>query len=140
MLRKVRLIMEIIELPITIEESENYRKITTRLKVLGAVGWVKAYIWAVVYVVIFCAIGFMLAGKYVLGIMDYVPVWVWPVLFIAVWVVSAIRRSGNKQLKVLLQKYLFTDFADKIFAGEIRPSRVKILKDKMIVYCKVYND
>ena len=100
----------------------------------------KAYIWAVVYVVIFCAIGFMLAGKYALGIMEYVPVWVWLVLFIAVWIVSAIRRSGNKQLKVLLQKYLFTDFADKIFAGEIRPSRVKILKDKMIVYCKVYND
>ena len=58
--------------------------------------------------------------------------------FVAVWIVSAIRRSGNKQLKVLLQKYLFTGFADKIFAGEIRPSRVKILKDKMIVYCKVY--
>ena len=110
--------MEIIELSITAEESENYRKITNRLKVLGAVGWVKAYIWAVVYVVIFCAIGFALA----------------------VWMVSAIRRSGNKQLKVLLQKYLFTGFADKIFAGEIRPSRVKILKDKMIVYCKVYND
>jgi len=134
MLRKVRIVMEIIELPITIEESENYRKITNRLKILGAIGW------AVVYVVIFCAIGFMLAGKYALGIMEYVPVWVWPVLFIAVWIVSAIRRSGNKQLKVLLQKYLFTDFADKIFAGEIRPSRVKILKDKMIVYCKVYND
>lgn len=65
--------MEIIELSITAEESENYRKITNRLK-------------------------------------------------------------------VLLQKYLFTGFADKIFAGEIRPSRVKILKDKMIVYCKVYND
>ena len=119
MLRKVRIVMEIIELPITIEESENYRKITNRLKILGAIGWVKAYIWAVVYVVIFCAIGFMLAGKYALGIMEYVPVWVWPVLFIAVWIVSAIRRSGNKQLKVLLQKYLFTDFADKIFAGEI---------------------
>ena len=50
--------MEIIELSITADESENYRKITNRLKVLGAVGWVKAYIWAVVYVVIFCAIGF----------------------------------------------------------------------------------
>ena len=37
MLRKVRLVMEKIELPITIEESENYRKITNRLKVLGAV-------------------------------------------------------------------------------------------------------
>ena len=37
--------MEIIELSITAEESENYRKITNRLKVLGAVGWVKAYIW-----------------------------------------------------------------------------------------------
>ena len=126
--------MEIIELSITAEESENYRKITNRLKVLGAVGWVKAYIWAVVYVVIFCAIG------YALTIMQYIPVWVWPLCFVAVWIVSAIRRSGNKQLKVLLQKYLFTGFADKIFAGEIRPSRVKILKDKMIVYCKVYND
>ena len=126
--------MEIIELSITAEESENYRKITNRLKVLGAVGWVKAYIWAVVYVVIFCAIGFALAGRYALTIMQYVPVWVWPLCFVAVWMVSAIRRSGNKQLKVLLQKYLFTGFADKIFAGEIRPSRVKILKDKMIVY------
>ena len=125
--------MEIIELSITAEESENYRKITNRLKVLGAVGWVKAYIWAVVYVVIFCAIGFALAGRYALTIMQYIPVWVWPLCFVAVWMVSAIRRSGNK-------KYLFTGFADKIFAGEIRPSRVKILKDKMIVYCKVYND
>ena len=132
--------MEIIELSITAEESENYRKITNRLKVLGAVGWVKAYIWAVVYVVIFCAIGFVLAGRYALTIMQYIPVWVWPLCFVAVCIVSAIRRSGNKQLKVLLQKYLFTGFADKIFAGEIRPSRVKILKDKMIVYCKVYND
>ena len=51
MLRKVRIVMEIIELPITIEESENYRKITNRLKILGAIGWVKAYIWAVVYAV-----------------------------------------------------------------------------------------
>ena len=93
-----------------------------------------------VYVVIFCAIGFALAGRYALTIMQYIPVWVWPVCFVAIWIVSAIRRSGNKQLKVLLQKYLFADFADKIFAGEIRPSRVKILKDKMIVYCKVYND
>ena len=42
MLRKVRIVMEIIELPITIEESENYRKITNRLKILGAIGWVKA--------------------------------------------------------------------------------------------------
>ncbi|MFR2510761.1 MAG: hypothetical protein ACLS9K_00240 [Lachnospira eligens] len=66
--------MEIIELSITAEESENYRKITNRLKVLGAVGWVKAYIWAVVYVVIFCAIGFALAGRYALTIMQYVPV------------------------------------------------------------------
>lgn len=132
--------MEIIELSITAEESENYRKITNRLKVLGAVGWVKAYIWAVVYAVIFCSVGFMLAGRYAITIMQYVPVWVWSVLFAAVWIVSAIRRSGNKQLKVLLQKYLFADFADKIFSGEIRPSRVKILKDKMIVYCKVYND
>ena len=129
--------MEIIELSITAEESENYRKITNRLKVLGAVGWVKAYIWAVVYVVIFCAIGFALAGRYALTIMQYVPVWVWPLCFVAVWMVSAIRRSGNKQLKVLLQKYLFTGFADKIFSGEIRPSRVKILKDKMIVYCNM---
>lgn len=63
--------MEIIELSITAEESENYRKITNRLKVLGAVGWVKAYIWAVVYVVIFCAIGFALAGRYALTIMQY---------------------------------------------------------------------
>ena len=81
---------------------------------LGAVGWVKAYIWAVVYVVIFCAIGFVLAGRYALTIMQYIPVWVWPLCFVAVWIVSAIRRSGNKQLKVLLQKYLFTGFADKI--------------------------
>ena len=94
-----------------------------------------------VYAVIFCAIGFVLAGRYVnFTIMQYIPVWVWLLCFVAVWIVSAIRRSGNKQLKVLLQKYLFTGFADKIFAGEIRPSRVKILKDKMIVYCKVYND
>lgn len=98
--------MEIIELSITAEESENYRKITNRLKVLGAVGWVKAYIWAVVYAVIFCSVGFMLAGRYAITIMQYVPVWVWSVLFAAVWIVSAIRRSGNKQLKVLLQKYL----------------------------------
>lgn len=69
--------MEIIELSITAEESENYRKITNRLKVLGAVGWVKAYIWAVVYVVIFCAIGFALAGRYALTIMQYIPVWVY---------------------------------------------------------------
>ena len=117
MLRKVRLVMEKIELPITIEESENYRKITNRLKILGAIGWVKAYIWAVVYVVIFCAIGFVLAGKYALGIMEYVPVWVWPVLFIVVWIISAIKRSGNKQLKVLLQKYLFLILQIKYLQG-----------------------
>ena len=34
--------MEIFELPITVEESDNYRKFTNRLKVLGAVDWVKA--------------------------------------------------------------------------------------------------
>ncbi len=133
--------MEIIELSITAEESENYRKITNRLKVLGAVGWVKAYIWAVVDMVILCAVGFMLAGEYASVIMRYVPVWAWAAGFVVIWLVSAVRRSGNKQLKVLLEKYLFiTEFADKILAGELRLSRVKILKDKMIVYCKVYND
>lgn len=134
------MIMEIIELPITIEESDNYRKYTNRLKVLGAVDWVKAYIWAVIYVVIFFAVAFMLTGKYSIGIMQYVPIWAWPVCFIGVWVASAIRRSGNKQLRALIQKYLFSAFADKIFSGEIRPSRVKVLKGKMIVYCRVYND
>ena len=132
--------MEIFELPITIEESDNYRKFTNRLKVLGAVDWVKAYIWAVVYIVIFFAIGFMLAGKYAIGIVHYVPVCVWGLGFILVWIVSAIRRSGNKQLKALMQKYIFAEFAEKIFSGEMRLSRIKIVKNKMIVYCKVYND
>lgn len=132
--------MEIFELPITIEESDNYRKFTNRLKVLGAVDWVKAYIWAVVYIVIFFAIGFMLAGKYVISIVHYVPVCVWGLGFILVWIVSAIRRSGNKQLKALMQKYIFAEFAEKIFSGEMRLSRIKIVKNKMIVYCKVYND
>ena len=77
--------MEIIELSITAEESENYRKITNRLKVLGAVGWVKAYIWAVVYVVIFCAIGFVLAGRYALTA-PYIPVWVATAVFVAAWI------------------------------------------------------
>ncbi|MDY4743163.1 MAG: hypothetical protein SO361_08645 [Lachnospira sp.] len=132
--------MEIFELPITIEESDNYRKFTNRLKVLGAVDWVKAYIWAVVYIVIFFAIGFMLAGKYAISIVHYVPVCVWGLGFILVWIVSAIRRSGNKQLKALMQKYIFAEFAEKIFSGEMRLSRIKIVKNKMIVYCKVYND
>lgn len=134
------MIMEIFELPITIEESDNYRKFTNRLKVLGAVDWVKAYIWAVVYIVIFFAIGFMLAGKYAISIVHYVPVCVWGLGFILVWIVSAIRRSGNKQLKALMQKYIFAEFAEKIFSGEMRLSRIKIVKNKMIVYCKVYND
>ena len=133
--------MEIFELPITIEESDNYRKFTNRLKVLGAVDWVKAYTWAVVYIVIFFAIGFMLAGKYAISIVHYVPVCVWGLGFILVWIVSAIRRrSGNKQLKALMQKYIFAEFAEKIFSGEMRLSRIKIVKNKMIVYCKVYND
>lgn len=132
--------MEIFELPITVEESDNYRKFTNRLKVLGAVDWVKAYIWAVLYIVIFFAIGFMLAGKYAISIVHYVPVWVWGLGFIFVWIVSAIRRSGNKQLKALMQKYIFAEFAEKIFSGEMRLSRIKIVKNKMIVYCKVYND
>ena len=132
--------MEIFELPITIEESDNYRKFTNRLKVLGAVDWVKAYIWAVVYIVMFFAIGFMLAGKYAISIVHYVPVCVWGLGFILVWIVSAIRRSGNKQLKALMQKYIFAEFAEKIFSGEMRLSRIKIVKNKMIVYCKVYND
>lgn len=132
--------MEIFELPITVEESDNYRKFTNRLKVLGAVDWVKAYIWAVLYIVIFFAIGFMLAGKYAISIVHYVPVCVWGLGFILVWIVSAIRRSGNKQLKALMQKYIFAEFAEKIFSGEMRLSRIKIVKNKMIVYCKVYND
>ena len=132
--------MEIFELPITIEESDNYRKFTNRLKVLGAVDWVKAYIWAVVYIVIFFAIGFMLAGKYAISIVHYVPVCVWGLGFILVWIVSGIRRSGNKQLKAVMQKYIFAEFAEKIFSGEMRLSRIKIVKNKMIVYCKVYND
>ena len=110
--------MEIIELSITAEESENYRKITNRLKVLGAVGWVKAYIWAVVYVVIFCAIGFALAGRYALTIMQYIPVWVWPLCFVAVWMVSAIRRSGNTKRNGGLFKKVAIIISEQITSGK----------------------
>ena len=53
-----RCLMEVYEMPITLEEARNYHKVIYQLKMLSPVEWIKTYIYTVIFSLIFSFILF----------------------------------------------------------------------------------
>ena len=51
-------LMEVYEMPITLEEARNYHKVIYQLKMLSPVEWIKTYIYTVIFSLIFSFILF----------------------------------------------------------------------------------
>ena len=82
--------MEIYEMTITSEESRNYHKFLFRLKSLGVVGWIKAYISSVIFMVMIWVAGFIFDQNVALKMWTTMPLWTAVVGFAVIFILSAL--------------------------------------------------
>ncbi|WP_027430446.1 hypothetical protein [Lachnospira multipara] len=126
--------MEVLKISITSEESRSYHNIFGRLKALNLVDWLKAYIVSVIYVVILGVAFYALARQTALYVWFVVPTAFKLVAFLILLFIAAMQRSANKQVANLLNKYFVSNLQEEILRGKIRLKKVKVVKDKILVY------
>ncbi|WP_027437430.1 hypothetical protein [Lachnospira multipara] len=131
--------MEIKKISITSEESKSYHNIIGRFKALNLVDWIKAYIVSVLYTVVICAAFYFLVKESAIYMWLFVPVWCKIVMFLVLLLIAAIQRSGNKQIAQLLNKYFINDLKEELITGKIQLKKVKVVKDKILVYYRKDN-
>ncbi|MBQ2473680.1 MULTISPECIES: hypothetical protein [Lachnospira] len=126
--------MEVLKISITSEESRSYHNLFGRLKALNLVDWLKAYIVSVIYVVILGVAFYALARQTALYVWFVVPTAFKLVAFLILLFIAAMQRSANKQVANLLNKYFVSNLQEEILRGKIRLKKVKVVKDKILVY------
>ena len=126
--------MEVLKISITSEESRSYHNLFGRLKALNLVDWLKAYIVSVIYVVILGVAFYALARRTALYVWFVVPTAFKLVAFLILLFIAAMQRSANKQVANLLNKYFVSNLQEEILRGKIRLKKVKVVKDKILVY------
>ncbi|SDM57269.1 hypothetical protein [Lachnospira pectinoschiza] len=126
--------MEVLKISITSEESRSYHNLFGRLKALNLVDWLKAYIVSVIYVVILGVAFYALARQTALYVWFVVPTAFKLVAFLVLLFIAAMQRSANKQVANLLNKYFVSNLQEEILRGKIRLKKVKVVKDKILVY------
>ncbi|MCR5516770.1 MAG: hypothetical protein K6F41_09985 [Lachnospira sp.] len=126
--------MEVLKISITSEESRSYHNLFGRIKALNLVDWLKAYIVSVIYVVILGVAFYALARQTALYVWFVVPTAFKLVAFLVLLFIAAMQRSANKQVANLLNKYFVSNLQEEILRGKIRLKKVKVVKDKILVY------
>lgn len=126
--------MEVLKISITSEESRSYHNLFGRLKALNLVDWLKAYIVSVIYVVMLGVAFYALARQTALYVWFVVPTAFKLVAFLILLFIAAMQRSANKQVANLLNKYFVSNLQEEILRGKIRLKKVKVVKDKILVY------
>jgi hypothetical protein len=131
--------MEIYELSITKEEARDYHKFVYQLKALSFADWIKAYIKCVVFVLILSGI------VYTVSVPAFMTVWlrtgaaVKAALFLLVFIVAALQRSKSVQLKRMLEKYLIHNMPQEFLNGSIQLKKIKVEKDKLVLYYRRFH-
>lgn len=126
--------MEMYELPITSEESRNYHKFLFQLKSLDINGWIRAYITTVIYTVVMCFVFFAFSKETALYIFVSTGWYVKLVFFLVLFIMSALQRSRNQQLKAMLQKYFLNNIPQEFLNGGIILKKIKVQGDRIVVY------
>ena len=129
--------MEIYEMTIKSEESRNYHKFLFRLKSLGVVGWIKAYISSVIFMVMIWIAGFVFDQNVALKMWTTMPLWTAFVAFAVIFILSALRRAKNTQLNALLQKYFLNNIPQEFLTGRVRLKKIKVDKDRILIFYRV---
>lgn len=130
--------MEVYEMPITFEESRNYHKFMYQLKMLSLVEWVKTYIYTVIFSVIFTFILFTFSTNLALVLWASTGVWGKLIIFALVFILVAMQRSKNMQLKAMLQKYFINNIPQEFLMGGIQLKKIKVSKDSLKVYYRKF--
>lgn len=125
--------MEVYEMPITFEESRNYHKFIYQLKMLSLVEWVKTYIYTVIFSVIFT-----FSTNIALVLWASTGVWGKLIIFALVFILVAMQRSKNMQLKAMLQKYFINNIPQEFLMGGIQLKKIKVSKDSLKVYYRKF--
>lgn len=125
---------EFIEFKLTKEESRSYYETIYRLKNMQAVDWVKSYIWAVVFAVLFTAIALTFMGDTLMQLVFSMPGFIWLLLFAVLLVISAMIHSKNVVIKSVLKKYVFENMPRELDDDSVTLRRVRIVKNKLIIY------
>lgn len=130
--------MEVYEMPITFEESRNYHKFIYQLKMLSLVEWVKTYIYTVIFSVIFTFIIFTFSTNIALVLWASTGVWGKLIIFALVFILVAMQRSKNMQLKAMLQKFFINNIPQEFLMGGIQLKKIKVSKDSLKVYYRKF--
>lgn len=126
--------MEVYEMPITLEEARNYHKVIYQLKMLSPVEWIKTYIYTVIFSLIFSFILFTFSMNIALTMWVSTSIIVKLVVFAIAFILVAMQRSKNIQLKAMLQKYFINNIPQEFLVGGIQLKKIKVSKDSLKVY------
>ena len=126
--------MEVYEMPITLEEARNYHKVIYQLKMLCPVEWIRTYIYTVIFSLIFSFILFTFSTNIALTMWVSTSIIVKLVVFAIAFILVAMQRSKNIQLKAMLQKYFINNIPQEFLVGGIQLKKIKVSKDSLKVY------
>ena len=126
--------MEVYEMPITLEEARTYHKVIYQLKMFSPVEWIKTYIYTVIFSLIFSFILFTFSTNIALTMWVSTSIIVKLVVFAIAFILVAMQRSKNIQLKAMLQKYFINNIPQEFLVGGIQLKKIKVSKDSLKVY------
>ena len=131
--------MEIYELAITDEESRNYHNFYSKLSTLKFVDWVKAYMNTVVYVVLICTVLSLFSENLLLMYWYNTNVLVKIISVLAIFIISALQRSRNIQMRAMFQKYFINNIPQEFLSGGIQLKKIKVSKNSLKVYYRRFH-
>lgn len=131
-------LMEVYEMPITLEEARNYHNVIYQLKMLSPVEWIKTYIYTVIFSLIFSFILFTFSTNIALTMWVSTSIIVKLVVFAIAFILVAMQRSKNIQLKAMLQKYFINNIPQELLVGGIQLKKIKVSKDSLKVYYRKF--
>lgn len=101
---------------------------------LSPVEWIKTYIYTVIFSLIFLFILFTFSTNIALTMWVSTSIIVKLVVFAIAFILVAMQRSKNIQLKAMLQKYFINNIPQEFLVGGIQLKKIKVSKDSLKVY------
>ena len=105
---------------------------------LSPVEWIKTYIYTVIFSLIFSFILFTFSTNIALTMWVSTSIIVKLVVFAIAFILVAMQRSKNIQLKAMLQKYFINNIPQELLVGGIQLKKIKVSKDLLKVYYRKF--
>ena len=130
--------MQVIALPISKREEQEYHSFAAGIRELSLMEWVKTYIFVAGFASLIFLAMYIFAGNFTLSLWINTPKPLIVAAFLAIFILAAYRRAKNMQLQSLKRKYGEEKVMKELIDEHLSLDRIQVRDGKLLFICHKY--